>query len=137
MNLARSWNAPALRFRTLVEGAREVLMARASIKDELRLGQTMISPDGNNPIKFSISGQQAVEAMIKPTVAGYQTADKAAAEAMMDIRAHEVAMMSGMESAIKTLLLRFDPAELSSKIEDSGRLVGLLKGKKRNTGYIR
>nr|WP_323778634.1 type VI secretion system-associated FHA domain protein TagH [Amylibacter sp.] len=117
-------------FRTLVEGAREVLMARASIKDELRLGQTMISPDGNNPIKFSISGQQAVEAMIKPTVAGYQTADKAAAEAMMDIKAHEVAMMSGMESAIKTLLLRFDPAELSSKIEDSGRLGGLLKGKK-------
>lgn len=117
-------------FRTLVEGAREVLMARASIKDELRLGQTMISPDGNNPIKFSISGQQAVEAMIKPTVAGYQTADKAAAEAMMDIKAHEVAMMSGMESAIKTLLGRFDPVQLSSKIEDSGRLGGLLKGKK-------
>lgn len=117
-------------FRTLVEGAREVLMARASIKDELRLGQTMISPDGNNPIKFSISGQQAVEAMIKPTVAGYQAADKAAAEAMMDIKAHEVAMMSGMESAIKTLLGRFDPVQLSSKIEDSGRLGGLLKGKK-------
>ena len=117
-------------FRTLVEGAREVLMARASIKDELRLGQTMISPDGNNPIKFSISGQQAVEAMIKPTVAGYQAADKAAAEAMMDIKAHEVAMMSGMESAIKTLLSRFDPAELATRIEDSGRLGGLLKGKK-------
>ncbi|WP_069299197.1 type VI secretion system-associated FHA domain protein TagH [Neptunicoccus sediminis] len=117
-------------FRTLVEGAREVLMARASIKDELRLGQTTISPDGNNPIKFSISGQQAVEAMIKPTVAGYQSADKAAAEAMMDIKAHEVAMMSGMESAIKTLLARFDPAELATRIEDSGRLGGLLKGKK-------
>jgi type VI secretion system protein len=117
-------------YRTLIEGAREVLMARASIKDELRLGQTMISPDGNNPIKFSISGQQAIEAMIKPTVAGYQTADKAAREAMYDIKAHEVAMMSGMESAIKTLLGRFDPANLASKIENSGRIAGFLKGKK-------
>ncbi len=117
-------------FRTLIEGAREVLMARASIKDELRLGQTMISPDGNNPIKFSISGQQAVEAMVKPTVAGYKTGPAAAEEAMRDIKAHEVAMMSGMETAIKTLLKRFDPENLAQKLEDSGGISGLLKGKK-------
>lgn len=117
-------------FRVLVEGARDVLMARKQVKDELRLGQTMISPDGNNPIKFSISGAQAVEAMIKPTVAGYQTADKAATEAMRDIKAHEVAMMSGMETAIKALLARFDPSTLGETIEASGALGGLLRNKK-------
>lgn len=117
-------------FRTFVEGAREVLMARKQVKDELRLGQTMISPDGNNPIKFSISGQQAVEAMIKPTVAGYQPGDRAAAEAMRDIKAHEVAMMSGMETAIKALLARFDPEALGGTIEKSGALGGLLRNKK-------
>lgn len=117
-------------FRILVAGAREVLMARTAIKDELRLDKTTISPDGNNPIKFSISAQQAVEAMIKPTVAGYQPGDRAAAEAMRDIRAHEMAMMSGMETAIKALLARFDPEKLAGRIEDSGLLGGLLRNRK-------
>ena len=117
-------------FKTLVEGAREVLMARASIKDELKLGQTMISPDGNNPIKFSISGQQAVEAMIKPTVAGYKLGPASAEEAMRDIKAHEIAMMSGMERAIQSLLGRFNPSILAQKLEDDGGVRGLLKGKK-------
>jgi type VI secretion system protein ImpI/type VI secretion system protein len=117
-------------FKTLVEGAREVLMARASIKDELKLGQTMISPDGNNPIKFSISGQQAVEAMIKPTVAGYKLGPASAEEAMRDIKAHEIAMMSGMERAIQSLLGLFNPNILAQKLEDDGGVRGLLKGKK-------
>jgi type VI secretion system protein len=117
-------------FRTMVEGTREVLMTRKSIKDEFRLGQTMISPDGNNPIKFSISPQQAMEAMIKPTIAGYQPAEKAATEALNDIKAHEVAMMTGMESALKALLRRFDPESLASRMEQGSALGNLLKGKK-------
>lgn len=119
-----------LAYRKLIEGAREVLMARASIKDELRLGQTMVSADGNNPIKFSVSPEQAMEAMIKPTVAGYKPGDKAAAEAMRDIKAHEVAMMTGMETAIKALLARFNPDALGATIEESGALGSLLRNKK-------
>lgn len=117
-------------FRTLVEGAREVLMARAQVKDELQLGQTMISADGNNPIKFSVSPQQAMDAMIKPTVAGYKPGDEAAREAMRDIKAHEVAMVSGMETALKSLLTRFNPQALGDTIEKSGVLGGLLRNKK-------
>ncbi len=117
-------------FRTLIEGARDVLMARTGIKDELNLQKTTISPDGNNPIKFSISGLQAVEAMIKPTVPGYKPAPDAAREAMKDIKAHEVAMMSGMETAIKGLLARFDPDVLAQKLQADGGRRGLLKGKK-------
>ncbi|MEM9852358.1 MAG: type VI secretion system-associated FHA domain protein, partial [Pseudomonadota bacterium] len=58
------------------------------------------------------------------------TGEKAAAEAMCDIKAHEVAMMSGMETAIKSLLARFDPDALGSTIEESGVLGGLLRNKK-------
>ena len=117
-------------YRIMVEGLRDVLMTRASIKSEFRLGQTMISPDGNNPIKFSVSGDQAVEAMIKPNMPGYLAADKAATEAVNDIKAHEVAMMTGMQAAIKTLLERFDPAALSEKIEAKKGLFGGGKAKR-------
>jgi type VI secretion system FHA domain protein len=117
-------------YRIMVEGLRDVLMTRASIKSEFRLGQTMISPDGNNPIKFSVSGDQAVEAMVKPNMPGYLAADKAATEAVNDIKAHEVAMMTGMQAAIKTLLERFDPATLSAKIEAKKGLFGGGKAKR-------
>ena len=128
--LAAAMERTGAAYRIMVEGLRDVLMTRASIKSEFRLGQTMISPDGNNPIKFSVSGEQAVEAMVKPNVPGYLDAEKAATEAVNDIKAHEVAMMTGMQAAIKTLLERFDPTTLSAKIEAKKGLFGGGKAKR-------
>jgi len=116
-------------YRKMVEGLREVLMTRASIKSEFRLGQTMISPDGNNPIKFSVSADQAIEAMLRPGIPGYLPADRAADEALKDIKAHEVAMMTGMQAAIKAMLEKFDPKALAGRIEGKGGLFGGKKAK--------
>lgn len=107
-------------FRILVSGLREVLIARTSIKNEFRLDRTVISVDGNNPMKFSISAEQAVEAMIRLSMPGYLPAPKAAEEALDDVKAHEVAMVSGMQAAIQSLLKRFDPERLAGRIETGG-----------------
>ncbi|MEL6478800.1 MAG: type VI secretion system-associated FHA domain protein TagH, partial [Pseudomonadota bacterium] len=117
-------------FAAMVAGMREILMTRASIKSEMRMNRTMINMGGNNPLKFSISAEQAMEAMIRPSVPGYQDATTATAEALNDIKAHEVAMMSGMEAALKDLLARLDPNQLSERIETGGGLGNLLGGKK-------
>jgi type VI secretion system FHA domain protein len=117
-------------FATMVEGMREILIARASIKSEMRMDRTMITSGGNNPLKFSVSPEQAVEMMIRPNVRGYLDAEAAATEALNDIRAHEVAMMSGMEAALKDLLVRLNPRKLSARIESGSTLGGLLGGKK-------
>ncbi|MEJ8472481.1 type VI secretion system-associated FHA domain protein TagH [Roseibium algae] len=117
-------------FAATVAGMREILMARASIKSEMRMNRTMISMGGNNPLKFSISPEQAVEAMIRPSVRGYLDAEAATDEALKDIRAHEIAMMSGMEAALKDLLRRLSPDQLSDRIESGSTLGGLLGGKK-------
>lgn len=116
--------------RMMILGLREVLMTRAAIKSEFRMNQTMISSGGNNPLKFSVSEDQAVEAMVRPTVKGYLDADKAAAAALKDIKAHEVAMMTGMEAALKGLLKKLDPEVLGDQIEEKGGISNLLKGKK-------
>ncbi|MEM1385072.1 MAG: type VI secretion system-associated FHA domain protein TagH [Pseudomonadota bacterium] len=118
-------------FRAMVAGMREVLMTRASIKGEFRMNQTMIRAGGNNPLKFSISPEQAVEAMIRPSVPGYQDAVTATDEAMRDIKAHEVAMMTGMEAALKHLLDRLDPARLTERIETGSALGSILGGGKK------
>lgn len=116
--------------RAMITGLREILMTRTSIKSEFRIDQTMISAGGNNPLKFSISPEQAIEALVKPRVKGYLAAEEATEQALNDIKAHEVAMVTGMEAALKGVLARLDPEVLSGKIENSGKLGSLFKGKK-------
>ncbi|NSX53689.1 type VI secretion system-associated FHA domain protein TagH [Parasulfitobacter algicola] len=114
----------------MITGMRDILMTRASIKSEMRMDRTMINAGGNNPLKFSVSAEQAIESMIRPSVSGYLDADTATAEALNDIKAHEVATMSGMEAALKDLLMRLGPDQLSARIEASSTLGNLLGGKK-------
>lgn len=116
--------------RVLVSGTQEVLRTRTSIKSEFRIAQTMIAPRGNNPLKFSVSPSEAIEALVKPTAAGYLEGPEAARQAMDDVRAHEVAMMTGMQAALKGLLGKFSPETLEEKIQSGGSLGDVLKGKK-------
>lgn len=116
--------------RVMITGMREVLMTRSSIKSEFRINQTRITSGGNNPLKFSISPEQAIEAMVRPTTRGYLDAVEASEQALSDIKAHEVAVMTGMEAALKGILKRLDPATLEAKIETGGGIGSILKGRK-------
>jgi type VI secretion system protein len=116
--------------KTLITGLREILMTRTSIKSEFRIEQTMINVGGNNPLKFSISPEQAIEAMVRPAVRGYLDPEIAAAEALDDIKAHEIAMVTGMEAALKGVLAKLNPELLAGQIESSGAFGSLLRGKK-------
>ncbi|KIN75697.1 type VI secretion system-associated FHA domain protein TagH [Sulfitobacter mediterraneus] len=116
--------------RTMIVGLREILMTRTSIKSEFRIDQTMISAGGNNPLKFSLSEDHAVEALVKPKSKGYLSPESATEEALDDIKAHEVAMVTGMQAAIKGVLSKLDPQELAGQIETSGAFGSMFKGKK-------
>jgi type VI secretion system protein ImpI/type VI secretion system protein len=116
--------------RTLITGLREILMTRTSIKSEFRIEQTMISAGGNNPLKFSISADQAIEAMVRPATKGYLSPETAAEQALDDIKAHEIAMITGMEAALKGILAKLDPEVLAGQIETSSAFGTLLKNKK-------
>jgi len=111
-------------FRALVSGLRQTLIARAAIKGEFRIEQTMIRARGNNPLKFSAGDDDAMAALLG---AGRRT-DKAPAaavgEALRDIRLHELATMAAMQSAVRALVERFDPAPLRAEGEKSGGLLG-------------
>lgn len=116
--------------KTFVTGLREILMTRTSIKSEFRIEQTMIGAAGNNPLKFSISPEQAIEAMVRPATKGYLSPETAAEQALDDIKAHEIATITGMEAALKGVLAKLNPEVLAGQIETAGGVGGLLKGKK-------
>ena len=116
--------------RVMIHGVREILMTRASIKSEFRIHQTVISAGGNNPLKFSVSPEQAVEALTRPKTKGYLDPTEAVEQAMRDIKAHEVAMMTGMQAALKGVLARLEPARLAEVIEADSSFASLLSNKK-------
>jgi type VI secretion system FHA domain protein len=116
--------------RMMILGVREILMTRSHIKSEFRINQTVISAGKNNPLKFSVSTDHAIESMVKPTSKGYLDADDAATEALNDIKAHEVAMMTGMEAALKGVLARLDPSALAKVIEADSGFRAVLTNKK-------
>ena len=115
---------------TMIGGLRDILMTRAALKSEIRVDRTMISAQGNNPLKFSVSKEQAIEAMLKSSVPGYQEPELAVQEAMRDIKAHEIATMSGMEAALKDLLAQFAPDQLSERIAQQNSFAERLGSRK-------
>ncbi len=114
----------------MAEGLREVLMSRASIKNELRVEQTMLQARNNNALKFSITPDDAIAVLLRPPRAGYLAPVEAAHEACRDIQAHEMAVMAGVQTALTGLLKRFDPAALQASLQP-GHFDGILPSAKK------
>jgi type VI secretion system protein len=117
-------------FREVVQGLVEVLAARTSIKSEFRLSQTTIRPTENNPLKFSLSVDDALLALITKRGQGYLEPVDAVREAFDDIKAHQVAFIAGMQMALTDMLQRFDPKVLEERLEGQSGVGGLLGSKK-------
>ena len=107
-------------FRVLVSGLRATLMARAAVKGEFRIEQTMIRSSGNNPLKFSAGDDDALTALLGAGRRVDMTPSAAIADALRDLRLHELATMSAMQFAVRALLAEFDPASLRQEAEQAG-----------------
>lgn len=123
----------------MIAGLREIMMTRAALKSEMRVARTMIEADRNNPLKFSVSVEQAIEAMIQPAGRGYQDAETATTEVLRDIKAHEIATMTGMQAALTDLLTQLGPDEILARTEKISGIAGLLGNKKARSweAYVR
>ena len=102
--------------RATVSGLRQTLIARASIKDEFRIEQTMIRASGNNPLKFSLDDDDALATLLGTGRRGGMAPEDAIAEAFTDLRMHELATVSAMQAAVRVLLAQFEPEVVERKI---------------------
>jgi type VI secretion system protein len=116
--------------RALVEGLREVLMSRSAIKNELRVEQTMLRARDNNALKFAVTVEEALAALLMPDRPGYKPPLDAAREAFADVRSHEMAVMAGVQTALIGLLKRFDPEALEKRLQP-GMLDNFLPGARK------
>ena len=102
-------------FRAMVEGLRVVLMSRAAIKREFRADQTLLRPSDNNPLKFAVTTDEAIAALLRPGRPGYLQPLAATSEAFADLKAHELAVMAGLQTALTNLLRRINPSTLEEQ----------------------
>jgi len=116
-------------FRALVSGLRQALIARAAIKGEFRIEQTMIRAHGNNPLKFSAGDDDALAALIGTGRRIDMGPAEAVADSLKDIRQHELATTTAMQAAVRALVKRFDPATLSDA-PGAGGLMALAANRK-------
>ncbi|MGV7210367.1 type VI secretion system-associated FHA domain protein TagH [Oxalobacteraceae bacterium A2-2] len=102
--------------REATAGAMDVLMARALTKKESRIDMTMISVSANNPLKFFPNPDSALTQMLTNAMAGYMPPVQAMRSAFDDVKAHELAVIAGMRAALASVLQRFDPARIESRL---------------------
>ncbi len=121
-------------FRAFVEGLREVLITRASIKSEFRIEQTIIAARGNNPLKFSPSVEDALAAMLGESRGAFMDAEAAVRDSLDDIKHHEMATMTAMQAGLRAVLARLEPEALREEAEAAGGL-SLLPAQRRARAF--
>jgi type VI secretion system FHA domain protein len=109
-------------FRAMVTGIRHALIARSEVKREFRIETTMIRTRGNNLLKFSANDDDALAGLLG---AGRHTdmgAEEAVTDALTDIRLHELASMTAMQTAVRALVVRLGPDQIrDSKDQTANR----------------
>lgn len=112
--------------RSVVQGVIEVLRARAQIKEEFRLTQTIVKTAENNPLKFSVNAEDALVSLLGRRNPAYLGPVEAFEDAFNDIRFHQLAMLAGMRAGFDHVMSQFDPQQLQESFEKRARRGGLL-----------
>lgn len=99
-------------FRAVVSGLRRAMIARAAVKGEFRIEQTMVRAAGNNPLKFSADDDDALHGLLGIGRHPGMGPDRALAEALRDMRLHELAVAAAMQQAVRDMLAELKPDRL-------------------------
>lgn len=115
-------------FRRLVAGLVVMVEARARAKSQMGAEATAFEFEGNNPIKFARSPEEAIATLLAPQQRGFMTADRAVEDAFFDLQSHQMATLKAMQGALRATLDRFSPAAIRQRAEGAGVMARILPG---------
>lgn len=99
----------------------DLLRARSSVKNELRVDRTMIEAVDNNPLKFSATPQDALKVMFgQDNASSFMPPRDAVKDSFDDLSDHQVAVLFGMRCAYQAMLDRFSPENLEKRLKTDG-----------------
>ena len=115
-------------FRRLVAGLVVMVEARARAKSQLGAEATAFEFEGNNPIKFARSPEEAIATLLNPQQRGFMTAERAVEDAFFDLQSHQMATLKAMQGALRATLDRFSPTAIRQRAEGAGVMARILPG---------
>ena len=104
-------------FAELLGGLQTLMQNRSLLKDRFKLGQTMMKPKSNNPIKFSAGMDDALPRLLSSKRGAYKASVEAIRECYFDVNADMEAMNEAMRRALSEYLKMFDPVNLQEQFE--------------------
>jgi type VI secretion system protein ImpI len=116
------------RFRIMADGVTHLLRTRAAEKQKVRIAQTIVGSSNVNPLKFAVSAEDAVSALVTERGSGYLGPDDSIDEAFRDLVDHQMRTWSALQSALRRMIDKFDPAVIEKELEDTGLLETLIAG---------
>ena len=116
-------------FRIVVDGVMDVLRARAEIKNTFRLPVTIIQRSENNPLKFALGTDEAMQKILGPANPGFLSGTAAFQDAFEDIRCHQMAMLAGVRAGFEALLMHFNPDRYEHEVDGGKRAAFGAKGR--------
>jgi type VI secretion system FHA domain protein len=102
--------------------------ARARAKAQMGAEMTGLQLEGNNPIKFARSPEQALAQLLMPPQSGFMEADRAVEDAFIDLQSHQVATLRAIPGSLRATLDRFSPGSIRRRAENIGILGRILPG---------
>lgn len=112
--------------RRLIAGLVVLVEARARAKSQMGAEGTRLEFEGNNPIKFARSPEQALAQLLSPPERGFMKSERAIEDAFYDLQSHQVATLKAMQGALRATLDRFSPDAIRNRAETRGFLASIL-----------
>ena len=108
--------------KRLVSGLVVMVEARARAKAQMGAEATGLQLEGNNPIKFARSPDQALAQLLSPPTPGFMDSDRAVEDAFLDLQSHQIATLRAIPGALRATLERFSPGAIRRRAEAGGIL---------------
>lgn len=109
-------------FRQFAESTVAVLRSRAEFKSLFRVTVTTIKKTDNNPLKFSVNTDEALQHLINDGQGGFKKSVDAIDEGFQDLLNHQMAMQAGIQASLQEILNQFEPGRIE-KIYQEGMVL--------------
>ncbi|PKM29085.1 MAG: type VI secretion system-associated FHA domain protein TagH [Gammaproteobacteria bacterium HGW-Gammaproteobacteria-11] len=103
--------------RQCIGNLQQSLKTRSELKADMRLAQTTVQSAGNNPLKHTADGSEAMTALLRRQDPGQMPANHAVGRAFRDLQAHQVALSAASRAAVKAMFEHLSPEQLTLRFE--------------------
>ncbi|MGY5956721.1 type VI secretion system-associated FHA domain protein TagH [Kosakonia sp. BK9b] len=114
------------------QGTVALLSSRSILKRGVKADMTMVLDDANNPFKLLPSGKTVLMQMFGNRMPGFMPPKKSVRDALIDLQAHQLGMISGIRAIIAAMLQSFNPEQLEEDARRDGAIarLGMLSNRK-------